>query len=218
MIWSHPTTLLLLFTQSNFENTCEGRRRCRLLHRAWFFPHEKEVDEYNMGSSHGGNGFAALLWGGILTRFALLHVVVLTHQHYYTTTAWGYWTFLSQVSKNASHVKEKFQGCLSNGTTHIYALHDIIPHIWGPFQRRFPLKCLWRRLREDDDISPVDSAIPREIMARKLEINKSWHTTAATTRCLYPLPWNGPRNYGRPLRPTKLQTSRRTRASTKFTG
>ena len=153
MIWSHPTTLLLLFTQSNFENTCEGRRRCRLLHRAWFFPHEKEVDEYNMGSSHGGNGFAALLWGGILTRFALLHVVVLTHQHYYTTTAWGYWTFLSQVSKNASHVKEKFQGCLSNGTTHIYALHDIIPHIWGPFQRRFPLKCLWRRQREDDDIS-----------------------------------------------------------------
>ena len=133
-----------------------------------------------MGSSHGGNGFAALLWGGtiILTHFALLHVVavVLTHQHY-TTTAWGYWTFLSQVSKNASHVKEKFQGCLSNGTTHIYALHDIIPHIWGPFQRRFPLKCLWRRLREDDDISPVDSAIPREIMARKLEINKIWHTT-----------------------------------------
>ena len=37
-------------------------------------------------------------------------------------------------------------------------------------------------------ISAVDSAIPREIMARKLEINKSWHTTAATTRCLYPLP------------------------------
>ena len=34
-------------------------------------------------------------------------------------------------------------------------------------------------------ISAVDSAIPREIMARKLEINKSWHTTAATTRCLY---------------------------------
>ena len=34
-------------------------------------------------------------------------------------------------------------------------------------------------------ISAVDSAIPREIMARKLEINKSWHTTAATTTDAY---------------------------------
>ena len=75
---------------------------------------------------------------------------------------------------------------MSNGTTHTYMHYTtLFVSYEGRFSDDFP--CLsGNDSKKMMIVSAVDSAVPREIMARKLGINnKSWHLPAAVAYTHY---------------------------------